>query len=269
MRLHAVEVGAGPTLVILHGLLGSARNWAGIARALADRRRVVTLDLPNHGASPWGETMDYPFLAAEVAAVIEGLGGPAAVLGHSMGGKAAMVLALARPELVERLVVADIAPVAYGHSFLPLIRAMRAVPLGRLARRADADAWLAPHIPDPAVRAFLLQNLEAGEGGYRWRPNLAVLGAAMDDLLGFPAGVGRPYDGPVLVLAGARSDYVQPGHLPEIRRLFPAARVETIAAAGHWLHADQPAVFVAALRRFLGDGVTDAAGRPPGGGREG
>jgi pimeloyl-ACP methyl ester carboxylesterase len=245
-----------PALVILHGLLGSARNWGGIARALAGTRRVVALDLPNHGASPWSEAMDYRFLAAEVAACIETLGGPAAVLGHSMGGKAAMALALTRPELVERLVVADIAPVAYAHSFAPYIRAMRAVPLGALARRGDADALLAPHIPDPGVRAFLLQNLETGEAGYRWRPNLAVLGAAMDDLLGFPAFAATTrYDGPVLVLAGARSDYVRPEHLAEILRLFPAARVETIAGAGHWLHADQPEAFIAVLRRFLTDGA--------------
>lgn len=252
MRLHAIEAGSGPPLVVLHGLLGSARNWGGIARALADSRRVVALDLPNHGGSPWSEAMDYPALAAEVAAAIEGLGGPAAVLGHSMGGKAAMVLALTRPGLVERLVVADIAPAAYAHSYQPLIRALRAVPLAEVARRADADAFLAPHVPDPGMRAFLLQNLEAGECGYRWRPNLAVLAAAMDDLLGFPSFAdGCRYDGPVLVLAGGESDYVRPDHLPEIHRLFPAARLETIAGAGHWLHADRPAAFVAALRRFL------------------
>ena len=254
MRLHRIEAGTGPALVILHGLMGSARNWAGMVQILAESRRVVALDLPNHGASPWSESMDYPFLAAQVATVIEELGGKAAVLGHSMGGKAAMVLALTRPELVERLAVADIAPVAYTHTFAPYVRAMRAVPLGQVGRRAEVEAQLAERIPDARVRAFLMQNLENGETGYRWRPNLAVLNAAMDDILDFPdLPAASRYDGPTLFLAGGESDYVLPEYLPHIHRLFPAARLETIAGAGHWLHADQPAAFTASLRRFLAD----------------
>ncbi len=254
MRLHRIEAGTGPALVILHGLMGAARNWAGMVQTLSEGRRVVALDLPNHGASPWSETMDYPFLAAQVAEAIGDLGGRAAVLGHSMGGKAAMVLALTRPELVERLVVADIAPVAYTHTFAPYVRAMRAVPLGQVSRRAEVEAQLAARIPDPRVRAFLMQNLENGETGYRWRPNLAVLNAAMDDILAFPAlREASRYEGPTLFLAGADSDYVLPDHLPQIHRLFPAARLESIPGAGHWLHADQPAAFTAALRRFLAE----------------
>jgi len=249
MRLHTIEAGAGPGLVILHGLLGSARNWAGIVNALAASRHVVAVDLPNHGASPWTEAMDYPFLAREAAAVIERVGAPAAVLGHSMGGKAAMVLALTRPDLVERLVVVDIAPVRYTHTFAPYIRAMRAVRLEGIGRRDEFDAMLAGHIPDPRVRAFLLQNLESGATGYRWRPNLAVLLAAMDDLLGFPDG--GCYDGPVLFLAGAQSDYIRGEHETVIRRLFPRAQVRQVAGAGHWVHADQPQAFAAAVGEFL------------------
>lgn len=252
MRLHAIEDGQGPALVILHGLLGSARNWAGMTRAFAASHHVVALDLPNHGASPWSEAADYPFMADAVAATIADLGGRAAVVGHSMGGKVAMMLALTRPELIERVAVVDIAPVSYTHTFAPYIRAMRSVSLARAARRSDVDQALASHIPDARVRAFLLQNLDGDPGHYRWRPNLAVLGAAMPDLLGFPDPDGlTPYSGPALFISGAQSDYVTPEHTGLIRRLFPAARLERIEGAGHWIHADQPEAFGAALRGFL------------------
>ena len=253
LQLNAIEAGEGPPLLILHGLLGSARNWAGIVRDLGDCRHAVAVDLPNHGASPWSEAMDYPFLAARAAEQIERLGPPAAVIGHSMGGKVAMTLALTRPELVERLLVVDVAPVAYGHSFAPYIRAMRAVPLAAATRRADVDAVLARQIADPGVRAFLLQNLEGSAGSFRWRANLAALNAAMEEILGFPEFDGRLYDGPTLFLAGAASDYVSPNYEGEIRRLFPQSRIERLAGAGHWVHADKPQEFLAAVRRFLAE----------------
>ncbi|MBI5163642.1 MAG: alpha/beta fold hydrolase [Magnetospirillum sp.] len=257
MLLHALDIPAGATgaerspLVILHGLLGSSRNWGGIARTLAGEGRVVALDLPNHGASPWSEAMDYPFLAEAVAESIAALAPSAMVLGHSMGGKAAMLLALSRPMLVERLVVVDIAPVAYTHTFAPYVKAMRAVSLAGAASRAAVEAGLSEVIPDPRVRAFLLRNLDGRPGSYRWRPNLAALAAAMDDILGFPAvAAPTPYAGPALFLAGAESDYVQPQHEPLIRRLFPQAEIHRLAGAGHWVHADQPQAFIAAVAAF-------------------
>jgi len=254
MRLAIAESGgsAAPPLVILHGLLGSSRNWGGVAKALSAEWRVLALDLPNHGASPWSETMDYPFMARELAATIEPLGRKVVLLGHSMGGKAAMVLALTRPDLVERLIVVDIAPVAYDHTFAPFIRAMRAVRLSEVRTRADVSAALAQAVPDPAFRAFLLQNLESGAEGYRWRPNLAVLLAHMEDILGFPPiPPGTVFSGPTLFLAGGRSDYLRPSHRETISALFPAARHAEIALAGHWVHADAPEAFLAALGDFL------------------
>jgi len=250
-RLEAGDPGL-PPVVILHGLLGSSRNWGGVVRALAPRHRVLALDLPNHGASPWVERMDYPFQARLVADEISALGQPVALIGHSMGGKVAMSLALTRPELVERLVVVDIAPVRYSHTFAPYLRAMRAVPLARLEGREQADAVLAPAIPDPAVRALLLHNLERSEAGFRWRPNLAVLLAEMDEILDFPAFPPQArYDRPALFLTGRHSDYVGSEADSVIRARFPAAdRVEI--AAGHWVHAEAPADFVAAVERFLG-----------------
>ncbi len=258
MHLNAIDSGSDtatdlPPLVILHGLLGSARNWGGVVKALGGARRVVALDLPNHGASPWAEVMDYPFMAREVAKVIKHLGGPAAVMGHSMGGKAAMTLALTRPDLVERLVVVDIAPVAYRHTFAPYVKAMRAAPLAEAASRGEVDAFLAAHIPDRGVRAFLMQNLEGSSGGYRWRPNLPVLGAHMDDILAFPAFADEArYDGPALFVAGALSDYILPAHEDVIAHLFPQAVTVEIEDAGHWVHADNPAAFLAAVAAFIG-----------------
>jgi len=247
------EAGAGPPLVILHGLFGSKRNWSSIAKQLADSRRVVVADLRNHGASPWDPVHDYPALAADVARLVETqLGGRAAVIGHSMGGKAAMMLALERPDLVERLVVVDIAPAPSPGNSADVLRALQAVPLAECSRRADVDAALAASIPDPAVRTFLVANVVSGPDGLAWGVNLDALARHLDGILGFPdVPPGRSFDGPTLFLAGGRSPYVQPHHHACITRLFPAARVETIPDAGHWLHADAPAAFLDAARRFL------------------
>jgi esterase len=191
--------------------------------------------------------MDYPAMATDVA---ESMGGPAAVLGHSMGGKVAMALALARPDLVTRLVVADIAPVTYTHSLLGYVAAMQAIPLRAGLTRREADAALAASIPEPGIRAFLLQNLRLHEDQPSWRLGLAELAAAMPTIEGFPD-FAAPYPGPVLVLNGGRSRYVRPEHHAHFRALFPQARFETIENAGHWLHAEQPAAFLAATQSFL------------------
>lgn len=257
VRLAAVEHGEGPPLAILHGLFGSGGNWTGIARRLAARHRVIPLDLRNHGASPWAETMDYAEMAEDVRATLHASGHRRfALLGHSMGGKAAMVLALAHGAEVARLVVVDIAPAAYQPSHLGYARAMRALDLGGIERRAAADARLAPAVGDAAERSFLLQNLvfpdAAGGGSARWRLNLEAIERAMPGLAGFPAlPPGAAYPGPVLFVGGGRSDYLRRGHEPEIRRLFPNARMACIADAGHWLHAEQPQAFLDIIEPFL------------------
>lgn len=242
---------ARPPLLIAHGLFGSGRNWGTIARALSDTREVVTVDMRNHGGSDWTATHDYPGMAGDLAEVIEGaMGGRACVMGHSMGGKAAMRLALTRPELVERLVVADIAPVAYPHhEHDSEISAMRRVDPALVTSRAAAARLMTGTPPDLA--AFLLQNLDLAH--HRWRLNLDLLEREMPVLLDFPPG-GAPFDGPALFLAGARSDYIRPAHHPAILALFPAAQITTIAEAGHWLHAEQPQAVLAAVRAFLDAG---------------
>lgn len=257
VALESLEFGAGRPLVILHGLFGSARNWSTIARRLGEQRHVIALDQRNHGGSPWLDEMSYPALAADVRDAIAPFG-RSAVLGHSMGGKAAMTLALLYPGLVERLVVVDIAPVAYaGRHHGDYIRAMQGVDLSAVRRRAEVEETLRDGVDDPAIRAFLLQNLAADEGGMlRWRINLEALGRTLPDIMGWPADVlvGRRYDGPVLVLAGERSDYIQPGHHDALRGYFPAAHVETVAGAGHWPHAEQPETFLRLLQPFLQSG---------------
>ncbi|WGH79382.1 alpha/beta fold hydrolase [Jannaschia ovalis] len=234
-----------PPLMIAHGLFGSARNWGVIAKRLSSDREVVAVDMRNHGDSAWRDSHSYPDLAADLAQAAGDR--PHDLLGHSMGGKAAMTLALTQPERLRRLVVADIAPVAYDHSQAHLIEAMRAVDLSRVARRSEAAEQLA-RVPDDGTRAFLLQSLDAAAG--RWTLNLDALEAEMPKIVGFPEIEGR-FDGPALFLSGGESDYVRPEHRDRIKALFPQARFARIPGARHWLHAEKPREFEAALRAFL------------------
>lgn len=247
------EYGSGPPLIILHGLFGSSRNWHSFAQKLGERFRVFCLDLRNHGESPWSDSVRYEDLAADVEAFIQSqsLVAPV-VLGHSMGGKTAMVLSLSRSELVGRLVVLDIAPVPYDHSHDEYISAMRGLDLAGLRSRKDADAALKPTVPELGVRQFLLHNLVSGEGGYRWRVNLAALADGMEWIMGFPeSSSASTYTGEVLFIYGGGSDYVRSAYEPAIRRLFPNTRLEEIPGAGHWLHAERPDEVRLSVERFL------------------
>lgn len=237
--------GALPPLVLAHGLYGQGRNWNWHAKALSDIRRSIAVDMRNHGTSPWHPTHGYDDMAADLAALPEG---PWDVLGHSMGGKAAMALALTHPAKVRRLIVADIAPVPYDHGQLDIVHAMQALDLSTITRRGQAAEALAEAGVDPSVAGFLTQSLDIG--AKRWRLNLDVLEAEMPRILGFPR-FDTPFDGPTLFLAGADSPYIRPEHRPEIKRLFPKARMAKIPGAGHWLHADKPAEVEAAIRAFL------------------
>jgi esterase len=255
MDLNFTEIGDGPPLVILHGLYGSSRNWAGIAKTLSGQRRVIAVDLPNHGASPWLEAISYEALADAVAEFISGhdLTG-CALLGHSMGGKTAMVLAQRHADLIDALIVADIAPVAYDHDREngDIIGALQAVPLDELTRRGDADAHLESVVPNAAIRAFLLQNLVQADGKFSWRIDLNGLAVSLDAIHGFPPPL-EAFQKPALFIAGGQSAYVRPQHNAIIFEQFPEARIEVLSDAGHWLHAEDPAGFVTILQEFLGD----------------
>jgi pimeloyl-ACP methyl ester carboxylesterase len=263
---------AGPHVVFVHGLFGQGRNWTSIAKGLAGDHRVTLIDLPNHGHSPWTDRVDYLDMAESVAAELERLGEPVVLVGHSMGGKVAMQLALRRPELLRALVVVDIAPTVYplqggrtddpdeeASPFADFIAAMKRLDLADLRTRQDADEALRPSVPSRMVRSFLLQSLvrenlqDGGDGGgWRWRLNLDLLERDLGELRGFPAPPpGASFDGPVLWIAGTNSAYVLPEDRPQMDALFPATRLVRIKNAGHWVHSEQPEVFLETLRRFL------------------
>jgi pimeloyl-ACP methyl ester carboxylesterase len=254
--LHTTGYGeSGSPVVFLHGLFGQGRNWTQIAKALAPKHRTLLVDLPHHGRSPWADHFDFVEIADQVAGVLAAED-PVTLVGHSLGGKVAMVLALRHPELVAGLCVVDVAPVGYhnGEEFAGYIRAMRSIDLGALRQRSEAEEALREAVPSPTVRDFLMQNLRRDGDSWRWQVNLAVLGDELDELSGWPeerlAGL-APYAGPVLWLAGARSDYVREEYAPAMEACFPHTRRVTIKNAGHWLHSEQPEVFVEVLRRFL------------------
>lgn len=252
MILHSIEAGqVDPPLVLLHGLFGSARNFGSVQRELARTRRTIALDLRNHGASPHARDMTYTTMATDVLQTLDHLGAlPATLLGHSMGGKAAMLASLLQPDAVTRLIVADIAPVPYPSNFRPIADAMAALKLAPGLTRAQADAALAAAVPDAEIRAFLLQNLHLGATP-AWRIGLHEIIGAFPDIEAWDAPAGARYIGPTLFIAGAASHYIQPAHRPAISALFPKARFVTLKNAGHWLHADNPAGFVSIVESFL------------------
>ncbi len=254
--LHTSEIGdTGPRVLFLHGLFGQGRNFTQAAKALEPDLRSVLVDLPNHGRSDWTSTTDYVVVADAVAAWLReayGDEGPLHVVGHSMGGKVAMVLALRHPDLVDRLVVVDISPTESVGSgeFEHLLDSLAGLDLEDLARRSDADEQLQPRIDDERVRGFLLQNLRSHEGGFRWQANLDLLRSELATIAGFPD-LDATFDHPVLWMAGDRSPYVRPEHEARMRELFPRTRALTVKGAGHWVHSEQPETFVSAVRTFL------------------
>jgi len=248
----------GPRVVFLHGLFGQGKNWNTIAKALSKSTRVTLVDLPNHGRSAWTDHFSYPEMAGQVAELLkaQGEGDQYVVVGHSMGGKVAMTLALLQPELVKRLCVVDVSPVTTREftDFDTFVRGMRAMDLQNLTDRRDADVQLAGYVSDPNIRGFLLQNLRrnnSGATGWRWQVNLAMLGDHLDEMGDWPDLHAKPYEGPVLWLAGDESPYIQPEYASAMRALFPRVQLVTIKEAGHWVHSEQPHVFLAIMGRFL------------------
>lgn len=240
--------GDGPPLVIVHGLFGRRRNWQAIQKQLARKHRVVAADLRNHGDSPWDDDMTYPAMSSDIGKLIDDIdSGPAILVGHSMGGKAAMYLALDRPDLIAALVVIDISPVSYRHDYGSYIDAMKSVPLDRIERRGEAEAFLTDAVENPGIRNFLLQNLEMTGDGMAWRVNLPVIESAMPDVLGFPDTGGKVFGGRTLFVAGGNSDYIKGEDRDAISALFPQARHIKIKDAGHWVHAEKPQEILATL----------------------
>ncbi|MGH9341259.1 MAG: alpha/beta fold hydrolase [Acidobacteriota bacterium] len=252
MRLHFRIYGEGPPLIILHGLLGSAENWHSISRhRLASRLRVFALDLRNHGKSPHHERFDYPAMVEDLLEFYARHDlDSACVLGHSMGGKAAMQLALSHTDRVDKLITVDIAPKSYPPEHLHILEALQSLDLERYNARQEVDSALAERIRSRTVRQFLLKNLVRGQGLFRWQMDLENISRNYDALR-----AGLPEDGvflgPALFIRGERSNYVQEEDLDLIHRLFPNAELKTIPEAGHWVHADQPEEFARAVIEFV------------------
>ena len=254
--MHTTTLGdRGPLVAFCHGLFGQGKNWTTIAKAIAEDHRVLLVDMPQHGRSPWVDHFDYVDVADRVAELFSE-SDPVRLVGHSMGGKASMVLALRHPALVERLCVVDVSPVEYEErgEFAGYIEALLALDLGSLERRSDADEALAAAVPNSTVRSFLLQNLRRHGDVCSWQPNLEVLGRDLPVLGGWPedalAGT-PPYQGRTLWVAGQDSPYVRDEYAAAMDRWFPLNRRVTIKGAGHWVHSEQPRVFTEVLRRFL------------------
>lgn len=259
VKLNHRITGEGPPVILLHGVFGSLENLGGIARKLHGEWQVHALDQRNHGSSPHTDTMDYPSMAEDVVAYMDGQGiDKACLLGHSMGGKVAMQVALQAPERVEKLIVADIAPVSYKAGHDAILDGLKQIDLSNARSRRDADAQLAEFVEMAETRQFLLMNLEripkeeqASDGAvYRWRLNLNAIDACYANLAKAPE-AGAPYNGPVLFLKGANSAYIQDKHRDEIYRLFPHAQISVIEDTGHWLHVEKMDTFVSLCRRFL------------------
>lgn len=240
-----------PAIVLIHGLFGDLDNLKSISRALSDSYYVINVDLRNHGQSPWTDTMAFNDMAADVLAVLEKLELTSAhILGHSLGGKVAMELALHYPSRVRSLVVADIAPVSYDPSHNIILNALAAMNLELVDSRQSADKILAESIHELGVRQFLLKNLRKTDTGWNWRMNLKALHHCYPELIGAPSSE-LVYSGPVLFIRGGRSDYIQAQHKNAIVSRFPHAQSKTINDTGHWLHAEKPAVFNGLVQRFL------------------
>jgi len=253
MHLHHTTLGTGEPLLLLHGLLGSHQNLLPASRHFAEHFQAFAIDQRNHGHSPHHDEMNYPAMADDIARFMDKHGiATAHVLGHSMGGKTAMQFALNHADRVRKLVVVDMSPRAYRPRFARLLRALREVHPERFTTRHEADQALADTVTEGSLRQFLLKNLMPNEtGGYRWRIHLEAIADNYDNLRQAVQGT-TPFAGETLFLLGGNSDYVGEADQAEIHRLFPSAQFASIPDAGHWVHAEKPAEFAAAVVKFLG-----------------
>ncbi len=249
--LNYQQRGQGRPLILIHGLFGSLDNLGALGRSLEDAFTVTAVDVRNHGKSFHGSDMTYPALARDVLAVMDHLAiDNAAVVGHSMGGKIAMQLALLAPERVSALVAADIAPVAYTRNHHQGVFAgLTDIDPSRYDSRKQVEEALARYVTEPGTRQFILKNLQRGDDGFYWRLNVKALVDNYGDILDAPKG--NPYPGPTLFVKGSESDYLTAEHKDAVAGVFPKAQLKVIQGTGHWLHAEKPAVFNKLVGDFL------------------
>jgi len=252
MILHTDITGQGQPLVLIHGLFGSYENLGVVARALRNEFQLINVDLRNHGRSPRADSMDYPQMATDVFETLDSLNiRQCAVLGHSMGGKVAMQMALSQPERVSKLILADISPVVNEPRHSRILQGLATIDLVGLQDRKQADLLLQPFVEELGVRQFLLKNLyKDPHDQFQWRINITALTENYQQLLAAPTATG-PYTGNTLFIKGGNSDYIQAAHQPLIMTLFPKASAKIIQGTGHWLHAEKPAAFSKIVSDFL------------------
>jgi len=256
MKLFFQQYGSGEPLFIIHGLFGSLDNWHTLSKRFAASFKVLAVDLRNHGRSPHSDIFTYPAMAEDVLELMDDQHiGSAHVIGHSMGGKVAMQLAVSYPERVDRLIVVDIAPRSYRRLHDEILDALMSVDLALFQSRHQIDEELGRKIPDRAIRQFLLKNLARGESGsFHWKANLATI-SRNDEELSTEIDAPAAFPNPTLFVKGKRSDYIIESDSPSILRLFPNARIESIDA-GHWVHAESPDRFADVVLDFLRDPAT-------------
>lgn len=248
---------AGERIVFLHGLFGRGKNFTSIAKTLEPDYSSLLVDLPNHGDSAWTEEFSYVDMADSVAEMIAEVTDPddlpVHLVGHSLGGKVAMILALRHPKLIDRLVVVDIAPTAGGSLgvFEHLLSSLAELDLDEIDSRTAADEALREKIPEDTIRGFLLQNLRTTSAGYAWQPNLTLLHESLPAIGDFPEMGEATFGNPVLWIAGENSDYVSREDLPLMRSFFPRTRLLTVKGSGHWVHSEKPQTFISSLQAFF------------------
>lgn len=252
MQLHFTQMGTGQTLLILHGLFGASDNWITIGRQLSNSFSVYLIDQRNHGASPHSTQFTYLAMAQDIKELMEAEGiTQAMVAGHSMGGKTAMLLATTYPELVQKLVVIDIAPKAYPVHHNTILAGLKSINLATISSRGEADAALAAYVPTVNIRQFLLKNLKRTPNGFSWKINLDVISANIEEV-GKPLPAEARFAKPTLFIRGGVSNYIDKEEdMPLILTHFPQAKLVTIKGASHWVHAEKPAEFLAILEEFL------------------
>ncbi|WP_415902870.1 alpha/beta fold hydrolase [Neptuniibacter sp. QD29_5] len=251
MKLNYQIHGEGEPLIILHGLFGTLENWGAQIKVLSEHFQVIAADMRNHGRSPHSAEIDYELMASDIAELMQDLKlNKAHIIGHSMGGKAAMQFAITHPELIAKLVIVDIAPVEYTPHHDDVFKGLFSVDLASLKSRSDADKQLADYVDELGVRAFLLKNLyRTKDKKFAWRMNLDALHSQYSNISAAPQG--NPYTNPVLFIKGAKSDYLLPKYRDAVLGLFPKADYKIIQSAGHWPHAEKPAEFTQLILDYL------------------
>jgi esterase len=252
MNLNYKELGQGEPIIILHGLFGSSDNWLSVAKVLANERKVYLPDLRNHGDSPNSEAFNYDVMVDDLILFMEknNIQNPV-IIGHSMGGKVAMNFAVYNPDNLKKLVVVDIGPKAYPVHHTTILEGLKSIKMEEIKSRAEADQILASYVPELDTRQFLLKNLTRDkDGNFKWKINLSAIDQNIE-MVGEPITPDHHFHKPTLFVRGQNSNYILDSDFDEIETIFSNVKIETIANAGHWVHAEQPKLFIKTIETFL------------------